>query len=134
MAYPNTTILESRFGSFVCDTAGALTIYQRVKFSTANVDNSGKPTIVAAGATDRAIGVCMQPIAVGLAGTISMLNGPGEQFGIASGPITAGALVYAAASGQVTASSGGGAYLAGIATTNGYDQNPFTYMPLTAIA
>lgn len=127
MAYVNATIDQGGFGSFKIDAAGALTLYQRVKFGT-TADAAGKPTIVAAGATDRAIGVVMVPGSAGDYITIRFLNAQGEQFGIASGSITLGVTIYQGATGKLTASSGGGALVAGVSTTPGFDGGPFTYM------
>lgn len=136
MAYVNATINEGSRGSFQVDVTGALSLYQRVKFSTVASpgDNSGKPTLIASGATDRAIAVVMQPGAVGAFINVRFLNAEGEQVGIASGGITLGALVYQGAAGVLTATAGGGALVAGVATTPGFDGGAFTYMPQPAAA
>lgn len=136
MAYVNCTIDQGGFGSFQVDAAGALSLYQRVKFTTTpnTADGSGKPTIVACAATERAIGIVMQPGAVGQVITVRFNNAQGEQFGISSGTIGLGVAVYGAASGAVSAASGGGALLLGIATTPGYDGGPMTYLPSVAAA
>lgn len=134
MAYVNCTIDEGGFGSFQCDAAGALTLYQRVKFTTTADSAGGKPTIVACAATERAIGIVMQPIAVGAFGTVRFNNAQGEQFGISSGTIGLGVAVYGAAAGAVSAASGGGALLLGISTTPGFDAGPLTYLPSVAAA
>lgn len=133
MAYPNKVINEGPFDSF--QAGEAIALYQRVKFNTtAAGDLSGKPQIVVAGATDRACGVAVQPIASGAYGTIKYINSPGEQFGNCVGSITLGALVYAAAAGALTASSGGGAYVAGTSTSTGANGGTLTYLPISAIA
>lgn len=131
MAYVNATINQGGFGSFKVDAAGALSLYQRVKFSTTADTQGGKPTIVAAAAADRAVGVVMIPAGVGLFTTIRFLNAQGEQFGIASGTIGLGVLVYSAAAGVLSTVSTGGALLVGISTTPGYDGGAFTYMVLS---
>ncbi len=70
----------------------------------------------------------MVPGAAGDYVTIRFLNAQGEQFGISSGSIGLGVTVYQGSAGKLTASSGGGALLAGVATTPGFDGGPFTYM------
>lgn len=133
MAYPNKVINEGSFGSY--QASEAISLYQRVKWTaTVATDGSGKPKLAVAGATDRACGVAMQPIASGSWGTIKFINSPGEQFANVSGSVTIAALIYAAASGAVTASSGGGAYVVGIATSVGANGGTLTYQPVTAIA
>lgn len=128
MAYVNATIDEGSNGTFQNDTAAAVAIplYSRVKFSS-NKDTSraAKPTIILATASDRGVGVAMQPIAVGSFGVIRFLNAPGEQYGVPTGTIAAGALVYTAAAGQIAPS---GTVVAGYATTDGFAGGPFTYM------
>jgi hypothetical protein len=128
MTYVNATINQGGFGSFQCDVAGDITLYQRLVFTTNASSAGGKPCVKAAAATDRAIGVAMQPFKVGTFGNVRLLNAQGEQFGQASGTIGLGVTVYQAASGKLTAASGGGALLAGVSTTPGYDGGPFTYM------
>lgn len=133
MAYPNKIINEGPFDSF--QAAEAIALYQRVKFNTvAAGDGSGKPQLAVAGATDRACGVAMQPIASGSYGTIKYINSPGEQFGNCSGSIGLGVTVYQAASGALTASSGGGAYVAGTSTSTGANGGTLTYLPNSPIA
>lgn len=129
MAYPNCTINEGTNGSFLASEA--IGLYDRVKFVTGSSPD-GKPSLALAGATDRAIGVAMQPIASGAYGTIRFLNAPGEQFGNCVGTVALAALIYAAASGDVSGSSAGGALLIGQATTAGYDGGPITYMQFPA--
>lgn len=131
MAYVNATINQGGFGSFQVDAAGALSLYQRVKFSTTASSNSGKPTLVVANGTDRAIGVVMTPAAAGFHTTIRFLNSQGEQFGIASGTIGLGVLVYAGAAGVLAAT---GTLVVGISTTAGFDGGAFTYIVLTPAA
>jgi hypothetical protein len=134
MAYVNATINQSGFDTFQSDTSNAITLYQRCYFGTTADTNGAKPTLLVAGATNRATVVAMQAISqstttVSYFGTCRFLNAQGEQFGIASGTITIGATVYAAAAGALSTSSAGGALLAGIATSAGFDGGPFTYMP-----
>lgn len=129
MAYPSKVIQEGSFDSY--QTGEAIALYQRVKFSTVeSTDGSGKPKILIAAATDRAIGVAMQGGASGAFITIKLLNAPGENFGIAVGTITLGVLVYQAAAGALTAASGGGALVAGVSTSTGANGGTLTYMPL----
>lgn len=134
MAYPNVSIDQGGFGSLQADAAGALTLYQRVKFTNTADSNGSKPTIVVAGATDRAVAVVMQPIAASAFGTVRWLNAQGEQFGIASGTIPVGTLIYAAANGALSVSSAGGALPVGFSTTAGYDGGAFSYFVFTPAA
>ena len=132
MAYPNATINEGDFGTFWVDAAGAVTLYQRVKFSTtAAADN--KPTLVVAGVTDRGNAIVMAPAAASTPTVVRFLNAQGEQFGQASGTIGIGVAVYTAALGVYSATQGSG-LLAGISTTAGYDGGPFTFLPIVAAA
>ncbi len=127
MAYPNKTINETGFGSYLA--AAAIAIYLRCKFVTpAGVD--GKASINVCDIADNADVVAMVPIASGAYGAVSYLNRGGEQYGIASGTIAVGAPVYTAALGKVSAASGGGALLVGKATCAGYDGGVVTYAPV----
>lgn len=128
MAYSQCSIVEGGKGSFQASTDAAITLYQRVKFTTTADGAGAKPTIVACAATERAIGVAMQPIAVGAFGTVRLINAPGEQYGIALGSIGLGVALYAAAGGKVSTSSGGGALRVGISTVAASDGGPVTYM------
>lgn len=128
MAYVNATINEGGRGSFQCDAAADIAVYQRLLFTTTADAHGGKPTLVIAGATDRATCVALQPILKGAFGTVRFLNAQGEQYGIASGSIGLGVPVYGAAAGKLTASSGGGALRCGISTSPGFDGGPFTYL------
>lgn len=129
MAYSQCSIVEGGKGSFQADAAGAISLYQRVKFSTTPDAHGAKPTIVVCGATDRAIGVAMQPIAVGAFGTVRLANAQGEQYGLSLGSIGLGVPVYGAALGAISASSGGGALRCGISTIASSDGGPTTYLP-----
>lgn len=132
MAYPNATINEGGFGTFWVDAAGAVTLYQRVKFSTTAASDF-KPTLVVAGVTDRGNAIVMQPGNASTPVVVRFLNAQGEQFGIASGTIGIGVPVYTAALGVYSATQGSG-LLAGYATTAGFDGGPFTFLPVTAAA
>lgn len=126
MAYTNKTINEGagNFGSY--QAAAAFAIYLRGKFVTpASAD--GKAKIDLAGVTETTDVVAMTPIASGAWGTVRFANSGGEQFGVCSGTIAIGALVYAAASGKVSADSSGGALLLGRATSAGFDGGVITY-------
>ena len=131
MAYPNCTINESGIASFQVDSSvSSLPIYTRVKFST-NTDssNAAKPTLLIAGASDRAIGVAMQAGVASQFITVRLLNAPGEAFAISSGTNAVGNLCYAAANGAVAAT---GSIIAGVVTSNGYNGGPCTIMQLLA--
>ncbi len=128
MAYVNATIVQGGFGSFQASVDADITLYQRLCFNTTADTQGGKPCVKACGATDRAMGVAMQPFAIGIFGTVRLANAQGEQYGQASGSIGLGVAVYQAAAGKLTASSGGGALRVGVATTPGFDGGPFTYM------
>lgn len=131
MAYPNKTINELGFGSY--QAAAAITIYQRVKFVTpASTDGKAKIDVAAIG--DHADAVAMTAIASGDWGPVRFLNSPGEQFGICVGNIAVGGAVYTAATGYVSAVTGGGALLVGKATCAGYDGGTITYAVNTPIA
>jgi len=137
MAYPNITIDQGGFGTFQSDTATAvaLTIYQRVKFSTTADTNGAKPTLLVAGVTDRGVAVVMQAsIAAGSFGTVRFLNAQGEQFGISdSAGITVGSPIYTAAAGIYSATQGSG-LLIGYATTTAAGYGQFTFLPINAAA
>jgi len=128
MAYVNATIVQGGMASFQASVDADIPIYTRVFFTTTADSAGGKPTVKACGATDRAIGVAMQPIAIGAFGVVRLANAQGEQYGLASGSIGLGVAVYQAAAGKVTASSGGGALRIGVSTTPGFDGGPFTYL------
>ncbi len=131
MAYPNKTIHEIGWGSYLA--AAAITIYQRVKF-VAPASSDGKPSIDVCAIGDRADGVAMAPIASGAWGPVRFLNAPGEQFGVASGSIGIGVAVYTAAAGRVSVVTGGGALLCGKSTSTGADGGVVTYTPIGAAA
>lgn len=126
MAYPNCTINEGGYGTFLASEA--ISLYQRVKFVTgSSVD--GKPSLAVCAIGERGDAIAMQPIASAAYGTVRFLNAQGEQFGLASGTIALGATVYTAATGKFATASGGGALAVGVATTAGYDGGPFTWIP-----
>lgn len=126
MAYPNCTINEGGYGSFLASED--IDLYQRVKFVTGS-SADGKPSLAVAAIGERGDAIAMQPIASGKQGTVRFLNAQGEQFGLASGTIALGATVYTAADGAFSAASGGGALAVGVATVAGADGGPFTWIP-----
>lgn len=132
MAYPNKTINDGPYGSFMADPNGsAIAIYSRCKFTNPSTTTpDGKPFIVAAGATEPAQVVAMQPIAAGAYGAVKFVNCGGETYGIMNGNIACGAQLYAAASGEVSASSAGSALKVGTTTSTGNDNGPVTYTPV----
>ncbi len=132
MAYPNKTINDGPYGSFMADPNGAtLGIYTRCKFADpTTVTPDGKPILQLASGTEQAQVVLMQPIAAGAYGTVKFLNAGGEQFGIMAGNIASGTLLYAAANGKVTASSAASALKVGTTTSTGADGGPVTYTPM----
>lgn len=131
MAYPNKTINDGPYGSFMADPGqAALGIYVRCKFvdpSTSTPD--GKPLLRLAGATERADVITMQPIAAGAYGTVKFVNCGGEVFGQMTGNIASGTQLYAAASGKVSSSSAGSALKVGKTTSTGNDGGAVTYAP-----
>jgi hypothetical protein len=131
MAYPNKTINDGPYGSFMADPGQtALGIYVRCKFvdpSTTTPD--GKPLLQLASATERADVVTMQPIAAGAYGTVKFVNAGGELFGQMSGNVASGTQLYAAASGKVGPSSAGSALKVGRTTSTGNDAGAVTYAP-----
>lgn len=131
MAYPNKTINDGPYGSFMADPNGStLGIYTRCKFADpTTVTPDGKPILQLASGTEQAVCVLMQPIAAGAYGTVKFLNAAGEQFGIMAGNSASGVQLYAAASGKVTASSAASAIKIGITTSSGADGGPVTYLP-----
>lgn len=129
MSYPNRTINDGPYGSFMADPANAaIGIYVRCKFATPSTPTpDGKPTLVVAAINERADVITMQPIAAGAYGTVKFANGGGEQFGIMSGGCAVGVELYTAADGKVSTTSSGGALLAGKSTSAGYDGKAVTY-------
>ena len=127
MAYPNKSINEGGFGSYLA--AAVIAIYLRCKF-VAPAGADGKASINVCDIGDNADVVNIAPIASGAYGPVKFLNAPGETYGICVGTIPVGAPVYTAAAGKVSAASGGGALLIGKATCAGYDGGVITYAPL----
>ncbi len=69
--------------------------------------------------------------AIGDPTSIKFRNHPGEHKGIANGAITAGALVYTAAAGKLSATQAVGAFLRGIALSDtSADGEFFKYLPI----
>jgi hypothetical protein len=127
MAYPNKSINEGGFGSYLA--AAALAIYLRVKF-VAPAGADGKASLDVAAIGDTADAVTLAPIASGAYGPVKFLNAPGETYGVCVGTIAVGGAVYSAAAGKVSAVSTGGAILIGKATCAGYDGGVITYAPI----
>lgn len=136
MAYPNLLIVEGLRGSYMADPAGTtLGIWTRCKFASPATQNAdGTPVLQLCAATDRAAVVLLQPCAAGAYGVCALPNGGGALIGLCSGSITLGAAVYGAAAGKISASSAGGAVLAGYATKVGADGDYISYLPLFAAA
>ena len=135
MGYPNRTINRGPDVSFTADPDGsAIPAYTRCQFKAPVVPLlSGKPVIEPCDANERADVITNEPIAAGSEGACFFANTGGEVYGVCNGAIPNAAPVYGAASGEVSASSGGGAVLCGKATTQGYDNKVVTYS-LTATA
>ncbi len=131
MAYPNATINDGSYGTFLA--AAAITLYQRVKF-VAPASPDGKPSIDVCGVTERGDGIAMQPIASGEYGVIKFLVSPGEQFGQAIGTIAVGGAVYSDVTGFFSGASHDSNVLIGVATSAGADGGPFTWIPRVAAA
>lgn len=131
MAYPNKTINDGPYGSFMAKPGeAALGIYVRCKFTDPSTSTpDGKPVLELAGATEEAQVVTMQPIAAGAYGTVKFLNAGGEVFGQMTGNVASGTQLYAAASGKVTASSAGSALKVGKSTSTGNNAGAVTYAP-----
>lgn len=136
MAYPNKLRIEGIVDSFVADPNGsALAAFVRCKFANASTNADGTPVLQLAGATERGSVVTLQPIAAGAIGACAPLNGSGGTIqALCSGTITNGSNVYGAANGKVSASSGGGAVLLGVALCDGADGGTIVYEPNPAAA
>jgi hypothetical protein len=88
---------DSGYKTFIA--AGAISKYSRVKISAAE-------TVDVAGITDREIGTATnQAFAAGDRVTVKLRSAPGTHKMIAAAAITAGALVYTAASGKCSVSA-----------------------------
>jgi hypothetical protein len=135
MGYPNKTINRGPDVSFTADPAGsAIPAYTRCKFKApATPLASGKPVIEPCGAADRADVITNEPIGIGSEGACFFANTGGEVYGVCADDIANAAAVYGAADGKISASSGGGAVLAGKMTSQGYTGKISTYS-LTAAA
>lgn len=131
MAYPNKTINDGPYGSFMAKPGeAALGIYVRCKFTDPTTSTpDGSPVLELASATERADVVTLQPIAAGAYGSVKYLNSGGETYGRMVGTVASGTQLYAAASGKVTAASGGGALKVGKTTTTGRDGGAVCYAP-----
>ena len=89
--------------------SGAIAQYARVK-------QNSDGTVAAAAATDRDIGTATRAtFASGDPVAVKLRSAAGTHKMIAAGAITAGALVYSAASGKVSATAATGSYVLGTA-------------------
>lgn len=131
MAYPNATINDGGYGTFLA--SGAINLYDRVKFVT-GTSPDGKVSVAVAGITERGDAIAMQPIADGEYGVVRFLNSQGEQFGNCNGTIAQGGAVWTDALGHYKAATGSSAVLVGVATSAGADGGPFTWIPLIPAA
>jgi hypothetical protein len=136
MAYPNKLIIEGLRDTFMADPDNAaIGINLRCKLAAEATTPDGTPALVLASATERGEVWTCQPIAAGAYGLCQFLNGGGgTHMGVCVGSIAHGGAVYAAANGKVSASSGGGALLLGVATCAGYDGGTVTWIPNAAAA
>ncbi len=136
MAYPNKLVIEGLRDSFMADPDNAaIGIWLRCTLAAEATTPDGTPALVLAAATERGSVVTLQPIAAGAYGACALSNGSGgELIGVCVGTIASGGNVYGAASGKVSASSGGGAVLLGVATCAGADGGTITYLPNPAAA
>jgi len=135
-AYPNKLIIEGMRDSYMADPDGsAINPWLRCKLVADTATPDGTPVLQLASATERGSVVTMQPIAAGAYGNCAFSNGAGGTLmGVCSGPIAHGGNVYGASNGRVSAASGGGAVLLGVATCAGYDGGTVTYIPNPAAA
>lgn len=131
MAYPNCTINDGSYGTFLA--ANAISLYQRCKFVTP-ASGDGKPSIDVCGVTERGNVIAMQPIAQGEYGTVRFLNAPGEQFGLAIGTIAVADAVYTDVTGKFSNASHDSNVIVGKCTSAGYDGGPFTWTPQISAA
>lgn len=87
------------------------------KFSRVTGPVGPDRTFTLAGLTDRADGIALQGAAEDDLILVELLTGSGTAFGIALAAITAGDKVYGAATGQIAATQGVGAFAEGYAIT-----------------
>lgn len=135
-AYPNKLIIEGMRDSYMADPDGsAINPWLRCKLVADTATPDGTPVLQLASAMERGSVVTMQPIAAGAYGNCAFSNGAGGTLmGVCSGPIAHGGNVYGASNGRVSAASGGGAVLLGVATCAGFDGGTVTYIPNPAAA
>lgn len=94
-------------GNKAFEASAAISQYARVVMASTG-------TISAAGLTDQDIGVVTrEAFASGDVVDVALTSKPGTHYAIADGAITAGAKVYTAASGKVSATATGTSYLRG---------------------
>lgn len=115
-------IYETRTVTVTSDGTG-VSIYQRVYVAATGV-------VTVAGATDDADFIAMQPIAANFTGAAMPIGGGGTRYFIASGAITAGAKLYSAAAGALSATAGSG-HLVGKAWADTADTQVGVYVPIS---
>tara|TARA_R110000796_G_scaffold16726_3_gene52114 strand:+ start:4656 stop:5027 length:372 start_codon:yes stop_codon:yes gene_type:complete len=81
------------------------------------VQSDGTVVKATGGENEPKVGFTVAPIASGAVANISLLHGGGTSYGLASGVIAIGDVVFAAAGGKLTAATGGNAARAGFALT-----------------
>ena len=97
----SATTVQNNTRTFVAGEA--LAAYLLVK-----VESNGTVIKATATAAEAKIGFTVAPAASGEAATISLANGGGTSYGIASEALSIGEKVYAAANGKLESSSGTG--------------------------
>lgn len=136
MAYPNQLRIEGLTDSLMADPDGsAIGIWLRCKVQAEATTPDGTPALALASATERGNYNTLQPIAAGAYGAVALIgNGGGTLQTYCSGSIDSGGAVYGAANGKVSASSGGGAVLLGVALSSGVDGGTCIWEPNPAAA
>lgn len=130
-SYYNKTIVDGPYGSFQADPDQAdIALYARCKF-VSNVSADGQAMLQVCAITEAADCVAMQPIVAGKWGTVKFFNAPGTQFGNATEAISAADVIYSAAAGAVSKSSGSGAVVQGKAVIASGANRVCVYAPLT---
>ena len=133
-AYFNKEITDGPYGSFQADPGQAdIPIYSRCKF-VAGPAADGQPMLQVCGIAEAADCVAMQPIVAGAWGTVKFTNAGGTHFGNATEIIDVGDLVYSAAGGACSKSTGSGAVLQGKCVLAATAGNVFVYCPLAGTA
>ena len=81
------------------------------------VRSDGTVVKATGGEDEPKVGFTVAPVASGEFANISLVHGGGTSYGLASGVISVGDVVFATTAGKLTASTGGNAARAGIALT-----------------